>query len=558
MIVILVAAFSISIFLYNYVLYPLLFNKLIRQKVPGPWLYKLSSVLILNDTRLERRSTKLQQLHAKYGPVVMIGPKEVSLNSQDLMKKVYLRNFPKEYIKNGIRTTGFYSQFSVYGEHNMFSTGDNATHLSKKRPLQKLFSKTSILSSENFIRSKVDAVSETVKKIGPNSNVDVYSLFISLAMDVVTGFEYGTKFSTDLVKELSHSSKNLTLDHSIFNDFQQSNTLWFYVTLLPTALPIISTLKGLKSSTENAYGWMYDKFEQSAEAIANGEDVNLEGFPVPTVIELMFDKAKARVTNDPEIKDPSSNNTVHQRQMNAIASEIADQVVAGHETTGTTLAYLFWELSRPANAHWQALLRKDVDGFKEFKDLESKLILNAILQEIYRLHPAIPGLEPRFVPPGNSLECALGQKNCKIPEGTIVSCQPWTLHRLPVFGSEPDKFKPERWLKEDGEPEQMFSKRIQAMNSALFTFGQGNRMCIGMHLAICQMKLCVALLYTQFQTRISPDWCPVVIEKNSDVKMGKQNCITDIDKMSMADVYTTHPLHDECWLQFEEARIDSS
>ncbi|SCU85088.1 LADA_0D05644g1_1 [Lachancea dasiensis] len=533
---------------YNYVIYPLCLNELIKQKIPGPLLYKLSSIFILNETRRGKRNSLLQQLHQTYGPVVMIGPGEVSLNSLKLKKDIYLRNFPKEYFKDGVKVTGFYSQFSNFGQHNMFSTGDNATHLAKKRPLQQMFSKSSILASEGFVRSQVEAVKDKIINYGNNANVNVYSLFSALAMDVVSGTEYGTKFSTNFVDELSHSSKTLKLERSIFDDFRDNTSLWFYVTLCPALLPMASKWKKIDGASARSASWMYKNFEKALNAVIQNEDVNSKDFPIPTVIETMF-AHRMRTSGGKFLPDD---------QLNAIASEIADQVVAGHETTGITLSYLFWELSRPANAHWQEKLRKDVKGFRDSRELDDKPVLNAILQETLRLHAAIPGLEPRFVPAGKTLNCSIGQRNFAIPEGTVVAMQPWTLHRLPVFGPDPDIFKPERWLRNRGENEEAFSARMREMSSAIFTFGQGNRMCIGMHLALCQIKLCMASLFSQFQTRISSDWCPIIDPGHSAVKVGMQYGSTDLDKMSMADAYTTHPIHHECWLQFENIQDGAS
>jgi cytochrome P450 len=73
---------------------------------------------------------------------------------------------------------------------------------------------------------------------------------------------------------------------------------------------------------------------------------------------------------------------------------------------------------------------------------------------------------PRYVPPG-------GREidGFVVPEGTIVSCQAYSTHRIDqtVF-PDPDVFNPDRWLAEKGEAER---KRL------FFAFANGGRGCVG-------------------------------------------------------------------------------
>jgi len=96
------------------------------------------------------------------------------------------------------------------------------------------------------------------------------------------------------------------------------------------------------------------------------------------------------------------------------------------------------------------------------------------------------------------------------------------------------------------------------------TFGQGNRMCLGMHLAVTEIKACVASIFGNkhlIDYSISKDWCRNINDKQSNVLMGygkklfdktrdKEEYlkISDTDKMRMADSYTIRPLYDECWI----------
>ena len=77
----------------------------------------------------------------------------------------------------------------------------------------------------------------------------------------------------------------------------------------------------------------------------------------------------------------------------------------GPDTTSTTLTYLFWELAR--HAEWQTRLRSEVstgidwtDGLPSFKDISELPVLDALINEALRLHPAAPSSLPRETPAG--------------------------------------------------------------------------------------------------------------------------------------------------------------
>jgi cytochrome P450 len=76
------------------------------------------------------------------------------------------------------------------------------------------------------------------------------------------------------------------------------------------------------------------------------------------------------------------------------------------DTTSTTLTYLFWELTK--HPEWQNRIQKELQGFagnadggksEILKGTETP-ILEAVINEALRLHPAAPASLPRSVPAG--------------------------------------------------------------------------------------------------------------------------------------------------------------
>jgi cytochrome P450 len=147
------------------------------------------------------------------------------------------------------------------------------------------------------------------------------------------------------------------------------------------------------------------------------------------------------------------------------AAESMDHLAAGIDTTGDGLCFLMYELSLPHNKVRQQRLQKEISENPTAK-LDELIYLDAVIKEGLRLFPPIPMSYPRYVP-------ADGRKisDFDVPGGTIVSCQPYSLHLLneDVY-PKGETFIPERWLEKEGDLER---------NRLFFAFSAGGRGCIG-------------------------------------------------------------------------------
>lgn len=91
--------------LYRYVLYPAFFSPL--AKIPAANFSARFSNLWLRYIRyIEMENRTVYALHVKHGPIVRLGPNELSINCVEEGIKTIYPSFPK---------TAFYSQFDFYG-----------------------------------------------------------------------------------------------------------------------------------------------------------------------------------------------------------------------------------------------------------------------------------------------------------------------------------------------------------------------------------------------------------------------------------------------------------
>lgn len=169
-----------------------------------------------------------------------------------------------------------------------------------------------------------------------------------------------------------------------------------------------------------------------------------------------------------------------------LRDELMTLLVAGHETTATSLAFaLYWIHSQPG-VHEKLLAELDNLGETLDKNTILKLpYLNAVFSETLRFYPvAMLGLN-RLV------KAQLSIAGYKFEPGTILTpCIYLTHHREDLY-PDSQQFKPERFLEKQFSP------------AEYLPFGGGNRRCIGMAFALLEMKLVLATVLSNWNLELA-------------------------------------------------------
>jgi cytochrome P450 len=170
-----------------------------------------------------------------------------------------------------------------------------------------------------------------------------------------------------------------------------------------------------------------------------------------------------------------------------LLDEILTLIIAGHETTASSLNWFWYLLTQAPDVRVQ--LHAEVDAaandIPSYEDLEALGQVQRTIAETLRLYP--PGwlLTRRTIAP-STLDAF------QLPAATDVLVSPYIVQRHPAFWTRPDAFEPDRFLP-TAQPHHRF---------AYLPFGLGPRACIGEHLAMIEMHTHVAMLARRFELKL--------------------------------------------------------
>jgi len=365
----------------------------------------------------------------------------------------------------------------------------------------------------------------------PSGGVDVHDLWNAATMDFITAYLFGLRNSTNFLQDDAHRRHWFSLYHS-----RKTHTFF------PQELPRLTRF--CKSLGIHLVPTWVDDANRELEASCQAHCVKTiayinEGSAAkddnpgnePVVLAALLTGIEKEEKNRGE-ESVLTNTTLKYPEL-SIASEMIDHLAAGHETSGITLTYLSWHLSR--NLAVQDALRAELCGLSpntvlstantdknipSSKELDSLPILHAVLMETLRLQAAIPGNQPRMTPYPS---CSIGPY--QIPGGVRVGAQAHSLHRHEGIFPDPEKWDYVRWMDaENGYSDEQKKER----DRAFWAFSSGGRMCVGSNFAMHEIKLVIAAVYTNFRTYIVND-----------------------DGIQQTDGYTCGPAGNKLMLRFE-------
>jgi cytochrome P450 len=178
-----------------------------------------------------------------------------------------------------------------------------------------------------------------------------------------------------------------------------------------------------------------------------------------------------------------------------IRDEVMTLMFAGHDTTTSTVAFMFHELAH----HPEIVARLQAEQDSELLDgqptptqlMSGELSeLELVFDETLRMYP------PAWIGPRRSVE-AFEFAGHSVPGRAFVNYSSWASHHLPDVYPEPEEFRPERFAPE---------AKAALPKGAYVPFGGGSRTCIGMRFGQLEIRTIATLLLARFTLSLPDDF----------------------------------------------------
>ncbi|KAJ0305616.1 hypothetical protein COL516b_005313 [Colletotrichum fioriniae] len=343
----------------------------------------------------------------------------------------------------------------ILGEDAIFSANGEVWH-GARAMMRPSFVRNQI-ADLNCFETHVGDLIGNIPKDG--ATVDLQALLYMMTMDSATDFMFG------------HSTNMLTTPSPEARDFTST---FEYIT---TRSAIRSRL-GLLTFLDNDKKW--DEGLKKIHGFCDNYIRNIR-------------EADPEKKQDPERGYVFLNEMIGKPGMTPdyIRAQLLSMILAGRDTTASTLSALFWILARRGDVVRR--LRGEVEAlegrrptWEEMKDMK---YLNMVLKEILRLYPTVASMSrgtarDTTLPVGGGPD---GKSPVFIPKGTAVRWSLFCLHRRKdLYGEDADEFRPERW--EEMRPSWDY-----------LPFSGGPRICIGQQFALTQMSYFVVRILQTFK-----------------------------------------------------------
>ena len=178
-----------------------------------------------------------------------------------------------------------------------------------------------------------------------------------------------------------------------------------------------------------------------------------------------------------------------------ISSITLSTIHAGSETTGHTLSHVFYQLFQ-SPAVYERLKKEcreaDLSSPPKFSEVKQLPFVEACIKESQRLNQLVIFPLEHTVPPEGATICGTF-----VPGGTVVATNHHALALdASVYGPNPLLYNPDRWLTAND------SQRTE-MERASLAFSHGKRICLGLHLAWCEMLKVLPELIRRFDIELA-------------------------------------------------------
>jgi len=235
--------------------------------------------------------------------------------------------------------------------------------------------------------------------------------------------------------------------------------------------------------------------EESARSLEFAQAFRSSG---KNILHLVAQRRKEKIASTDilgilmDARDVKSGQAMSDRQL---INEILTLIVAGHETTTSTLNWTWYLLSQHPEV--EKKLSSELDNllgttFPHVDDLPRFTYTRQVIDETLRLYPAVWLLTRRALK-----DDQLG--DYFVPAGAEIYISPYFIQRHPDLWDDPNHFNPDRFSSDDAGSRHRL---------AMLPFSAGPRNCVGELLARTEMQIHLMTIAKRLRLRLIKDRPP--------------------------------------------------
>lgn len=423
---------QLLIFFYKSLISPL-------RSVPGPFLARFGRAYYFVKVSRGRWEHDDIALHEKYGPVVRVGADLYSIDSPEMIKKVYS-------IGSKFAKSDWYDAWRHPDPNRwtLFPDRDMKRHAETRKRFQAMYSMSSLVNYEGYVDDCAEIFGKRLSEFAARGEtIDMAHWLQCYAFDVIGDITYSQRFGfLDAGEDIAGLLKAL---HGVL---RYGALVGIYAQWHPFIFSISSRL-GFGGAPGRTYLMkvVEKRIKQRKDEKKSAEDIEElgkrdENAPIDFLEKLM-------VANE---EDPERVTPYHVFMMGL------SNIIAGSDTTAVSLSSILYNLLKYPDK--MRKLRQEIEDYEHqgrcgnpnvsFKESQEMPYLQAVMKEALRIHAATGLPLWRVVPEGGVEICGYF-----FPEGTTIGINTWCAHyNEDVFGPDAKVFRPERWIeaeKEGGE-----------------------------------------------------------------------------------------------------------
>ncbi|KAG8651628.1 alkane hydroxylase MAH1 [Manihot esculenta] len=212
-----------------------------------------------------------------------------------------------------------------------------------------------------------------------------------------------------------------------------------------------------------------------------------------------FDLLTYFLVEGDEFAEAAARGGIHIKSNKFLRDMATSLLVAGRDTVGASLVWLFWLVGTHASVEKKILEEiksnigeKTGEKWRAFsiEEVRKLVYLHAVICEVLRLYPPIPfehkvSIEKDIFPSGHS-----------VPRNMRILFSFYSMGRMEeIWGKDCLEFKPERWISEGGGIKHVPSYKFIAFNA-------GPRSCLGKELSFIQTKIIAASVIWNYSLKV--------------------------------------------------------